>query len=85
MGLGDLGQAQGARSILPDRVAVELERLAPDLPAFEPGPAHAGADPLDNQVPFQLGDGADDHHDGATRPTDCADSTGPLARLMRVA
>jgi hypothetical protein len=30
--------------------------------SFELGAPHAGAHPLDDQIPFQLGDGADDHH-----------------------
>ena len=35
--------------------------------AFEPGAPHAGADPLDDQVAFEFGDGADDDHDGAAQ------------------
>src|ERR1700690_975039 len=65
MGLGDLSQAHSVLAIALDRFAVELERLAPDLPAFETGPPHAGADPLGDQVPFQLGDRADDDDEGA--------------------
>ena len=38
-----------------------------DVPAFEPGAPHAGADPLDDQVAFKLGDGADDDDDGAAQ------------------
>jgi hypothetical protein len=33
--------------------------------AFESGPAHAGPDSFDDEVPLQLGDGAADDHDGA--------------------
>ncbi len=47
--------------------AVEVERLASDVPAFELGAAHAGAHPLDDQVALQFGDRADDHHDGAAQ------------------
>jgi hypothetical protein len=35
--------------------------------ALELCPPHAGADPLDNQVSFQLRDRPDDHHDGAAQ------------------
>ena len=48
---------------------VKLKRFSPDVTAFEPGPPHAGADPLDNQVALELGDGSDDdHHGSAQRP-----------------
>lgn len=35
--LGDLAQAQAAAVIAEDRIAIELERTATDMPAFEPG------------------------------------------------
>ena len=41
--------------------------LPADVAAFEPGAPHAGAHPLDDQVAFELGDGADDDHDGAAQ------------------
>ena len=46
---------------------VQHERAAADVLAFEAGAPHAGADPLDYQVAFEFGDGADDDDDGATQ------------------
>ena len=67
MGLGHLGQAHAGSAIANDAGTVDLERPAADVAAFEPGPAHAGPDPLDDQVAFELGDGADDDHHGAAQ------------------
>ena len=50
-----------------DGSAVECERRATDVPAFQAGAPHAGADPLDDQVPFEFGDGANDDDDGAAQ------------------
>ena len=61
---GDLSQALPAATILEDRLPVEIERPAADVPAFEACPPHAGTDPLDDQVAFQFRDRPDDHHDG---------------------
>ena len=33
------------------------------MASFEPGATHAGTNPLDDQIAFKLGDGADDDHD----------------------
>ncbi len=41
--------------------------MASDVPAFETSAPHAGAHPLDDQVAFELGDGADDDDDGAAQ------------------
>jgi hypothetical protein len=37
------------------------------VPAFETSTPHAGADSFDDQVAFELGDGSDDHDDGAAQ------------------
>ena len=47
-----------------DGGVVEDQRIPADVPAFEPGPPHAGAHPLDDQVAFEFGDSADDDHNG---------------------
>ena len=47
-----------------DGLAIKDERLAADVPAFQFGAAHAGPDPLDDQVALELGDGSDDDDDG---------------------
>jgi len=65
VGLGDLVQAHAAVAVSEHGGAIDIERMPADLAAFKPGPAHAGPDPFDDQVPLQLGDGADDHDDGA--------------------
>ena len=64
---GQLSQALAAAAVEQDRLPIEFEPPAPDVPAFEPGPAHAGSDPLDNQVAFELGDGPDDDDNGAAQ------------------
>jgi len=38
-----------------------------DHVTFEPCAPHAGAHPFDDQVAFEFGDGADDHHNGAAQ------------------
>ena len=63
----DLAEAASAPAITLDSFPVEIERLPADVAAFELGPAHAGPDPLDDQVAFEFGDGPDDDHDGATQ------------------
>ena len=63
----DLAKALSLHRSRSDGFTVEFERLAADVTAFEPGAPHAGADPLDDQVAFQFGDGADDDHDGAAQ------------------
>src|SRR5439155_18826572 len=48
---GDLLQAVAQPgAILADLGGVDGERLAPDVAAFEPGPAHTALDPLDDQA-----------------------------------
>jgi hypothetical protein len=60
--LGDLAQAASSLAVANDRAAIDVQWPAPDVAALELGAPHAGAHPLDNQIPFQLGDGADDDH-----------------------
>jgi hypothetical protein len=44
---------------------VQFQWIATDVPALQAAPPHAGTHSLDDQVAFQFGDRADDHHDGA--------------------
>ena len=67
MRLGDLAQAVAAAAIPHDRRAVEFECWAADVTPFELGAPHAGADALDDQVAFELRDGADDDDDGSAQ------------------
>ncbi len=67
VGLGDLAEALSALTIYKDSFAVERQWFSSDLTAFEAGPPHAGADPFDDQRPFQLRDCADDDDDGAAQ------------------
>ena len=62
--LCDLAETEAAAVIAENGLAVELERTAPDVPAFEPGAPHAGAHTLDDEVALEFGDRADDDHDG---------------------
>jgi hypothetical protein len=56
-----------APTIEQDRLAIERERHASDVPAFEPRAPEAGAHPFDDQAAFQLGHRADDSHHGAAQ------------------
>ena len=66
MELGELSQAEAAIVITEDRLAIDVEGLAADVPTFEPGATHAGSDTLDDQRPFEFCDRTiDDHDDGS--------------------
>ena len=65
--LGDLGQAHAVVTVSEDGGPVDIQRPPPNLPAFEPGPPHAGPNPLHDQTALELGDGADDDDDGAAQ------------------
>jgi hypothetical protein len=70
VGFGDLPQAMSLATFAADRSVVKHQRVAADMAAFEAGAAHAGSDPLDDQVALQLRDGADDNDQGtAQRPS----------------
>ena len=65
----DLAKTLSAAAIRTDCIAIENQGHATDVPALEPGPAHAGFHPLDDQIAFELGDRGDDYHDSpAERP-----------------
>ena len=65
--LRELAQAVSAFAVPQDRWAVKLERLASDVPAFEPGAAHSSADPLDDQAALQFSNRSDDDDDSAAQ------------------
>src|SRR5580658_3717733 len=50
-----------------DGGAIVIERPASDMPSLQPGAAHAGTNPLDDQVSLEFSDGADDNDDGAAQ------------------
>src|SRR5215469_15264128 len=60
--LGQLAEALPALTATQDGVAIENERLAPDVSALQFCAAHSGPYPFDDQVAFELGDGSDDDH-----------------------
>ena len=59
-----LPQAVSLAALTQDGFAIQVERSAPDVPAFEPCSAHAGLDAFDDQRAFQFSDCPDDDHDG---------------------
>src|SRR5665213_495557 len=63
----DLTQALSQAAISTDRFAVEDKWHASYVPALEPGAPHTGADPLDDQVAFELRYCPDDDDDGAAQ------------------
>ncbi len=66
MGGGDLAEALATIPLPEHRDPIHVDWPAADVAAFEPGPAHAGPDSFDDEVALQLGDRADDDHNGAT-------------------
>ncbi len=63
VGVGKLAKTRAVLAIAHDGFAVEVQRPAADVPAFETGTPHAGPDTLDDQVTFKFGDCADDDYD----------------------
>ena len=61
--LSQLSQTLAPLTVSQDGSAIKLERFASDVPAFEPGAAHAGTHSLDDQVAFEFRDGSDDDYD----------------------
>ena len=64
---GDLADTLAALAILLDRGSVQHQGSSADSLAVQTGTPHAGADSFDDERPFQLGDSADDHDDGAAQ------------------
>jgi hypothetical protein len=62
--LSDLSQALTAGTVLEDSDPVDVEWPPADMPAFQAGAAHPCSHPLDDEIPFEFCDGADDDHDG---------------------
>src|ERR1035437_6333173 len=54
---------------LPDALATLTVLLDGDVVQHQGSAAHAGAHSLNDQASFELGDGADDHDDGASQRT----------------
>jgi len=40
--------------------------MAADMPSLQPGAAHSSPQPLDDEIAFELCDGANDDHDGSS-------------------
>jgi len=64
---GDLADAPAVLTVAEDAFAVKIECRASDVAALKTGTPHAGADPFDDQVAFELRDRADDDDDGAAQ------------------
>jgi len=67
MALRYLAKTLPVAAIAMDGFTIHGQRISSDVPALELGAPHAGAHPLDDQVAFEFGDRADDHHDGAAQ------------------
>jgi hypothetical protein len=74
--LGDLTETLASRALLKDSNPVDVERTTADMPAFQPGPTHAGPHPLDDEISLEFGDGPDDDDDGPP-------SGPPVSRFSR--
>jgi hypothetical protein len=70
---GKLTQAVALAWFMMDGLAVNGDRLPADMPAFELCPAHACADPLDDQVALEFSDRADDYDYGPAQQARCVD------------
>ena len=62
-----LAKALTTLAVLLDGGVVQHQRISADVSSFEPGAPHTGAHPLDDQVAFEFGNGADDNHDGTAQ------------------
>jgi len=69
VGGGDLAEAMSAIPFPEHRDPVDVDWPAANVAAFERGPAHAGPDSFDDEVPLQFGDRADDDDDGPAERT----------------
>jgi hypothetical protein len=58
MSFGDLAQALALAAVALDSGTVQYQWVSADMMALDPGAPHAGAHSFDNQVSFQLGNGA---------------------------
>jgi hypothetical protein len=67
--LGELSETASALTVAEHGITIELEWTSSDVAAFKTRPAHTGADPLDDQAPFEFGDGADDDDQGSAQGT----------------
>ena len=64
MRLGDLTQALAPSTLLENSNPIDIEWPPADMPALQPCAAHPCPHPLDDEIPFEFCDGADDNHDG---------------------
>jgi hypothetical protein len=60
------GEAQTGHAVTDDRATIDIERGSTDLAAIKLGSAHACANALYNQGPFQFSHRRDDDHNSAT-------------------
>ena len=71
VGGGDLAEALSEIPFPEHRDPADVHRPTTDVTAFEPGPADAGPDSCDAEVPFELGDRADER---VTKVSPCFDA-----------
>jgi hypothetical protein len=64
MGGGDLAQTLSACALLENSDPVDIERAPADVPPLQPGATHSCPHPFDDEIAFELSDGADDDDDG---------------------
>src|SRR5258707_4105121 len=67
--LGQLSQTLTASPVREDGTSIKVQRLAADVPAFQPRSSHAGAHSLDDEIAFQFCDGRDDDDERAAQRT----------------
>jgi hypothetical protein len=67
MGFRDLANTLTMLAVTQNGSVIQIKWTAADVSAFELCAPHAGANALDDQVAFKLGDGADDDNDGPTQ------------------
>lgn len=63
--LRHLTEAVALLAIPQDGNTIKFKRLTADVTALEPGAAHAGAHPLDDQIAFEFCDRSDDEGPGS--------------------
>ena len=64
MRLGELAQALASSALLENSNTIDIKWPPADMPSLQPGATHSCPHPLDDEIPFEFCDGADDDHDG---------------------
>ena len=66
MRFSDLAQALASSALLEHSNPIDIKWPPADMPALQPGATHSCPHPFDDEIAFELCDGANDDHDGSS-------------------